>query len=216
MSTLRPTLTKKRLSWLDMNTSSSHQKIRITRRIVQLQQDKFASKLLDEGKQLCCEYVDAKLQREGLKRSSGSYWTSNSAQSFGENWPTISTRVQEVGWMLEECYPRLYTDISQHVNVPFTSEEVVHDLFRHVCSEILSDGVNWARIVAVFQFAGALATECYKDSRSVYVNDISSWMYELTAMYLIDWIKRRGGWVRLRKIIICISNFIVCVFIGIY
>lgn len=177
-----------------MSTSTSHQKIRITRRIVQLQQDKFASKLLDEGKQLCCEYVDAKLQREGLKRSSGSYWTS-SAQDFGENWPTISARVQEVGWMLEECYPRLYTDISQHVNVPFTSEEVVHDVFRHVCAEILSDGVNWARVVAVFQFAGALAAECYKDSRSVYVNDISSWMYELTAMYLIDWIKRRGGWV---------------------
>lgn len=195
MSTLqRPTLTTKRLSWIDMAGSASTQKIRLTRRIVQLQQDKFASRILDQGKQLCCEYVDSKLEREGLKRRSSSWGRRD--PDFGENWSTISTRIQEVGWMLEECYPRLYTDISKHVNVSFTSEQVVHDLFTRVGAEIVSDGVNWARIVAVFQFAGALASECYKDSRSVFVNDLSNWMYELTAMYLVDWIKRRGGWVR--------------------
>lgn len=196
MSTLtRPTLTTKRLSWIDMAGTASTQKIKLTRRIVQLEQDKYASRILDQGRQLCCEYVDSKLKREGLKRRS-SYWGNND-EGFGENWSTISKRMQEVGWMLEECYPRLYTDISKHVNVPFTSEQVVHDLFTRVGAEIVSDGVNWARIVAVFQFAGALATECYKDSRSVFVNDLSDWMYEITAMYLVDWIKRRGGWVRI-------------------
>lgn len=178
-----------------MAGTASTQKIKLTRRIVQLEQDKYASRILDQGRQLCCEYVDSKLKREGLKRRS-SYWGNND-EGFGENWSTISKRMQEVGWMLEECYPRLYTDISKHVNVPFTSEQVVHDLFTRVGAEIVSDGVNWARIVAVFQFAGALATECYKDSRSVFVNDLSDWMYEITAMYLVDWIKRRGGWVRI-------------------
>lgn len=179
------------------SASSSSQKIKLTRRIVQLQQDKYASRILDQGRQLCCEYVDSKLAREGLKRSSQS---SNSYEDFGENWSTISARVQEVGWMLEECYPRLYTDISKHVNISFTSEEVVHDLFTRVGAEIVSEGVNWARIVAVFQFAGALATECYRDSRSVFVSELSNWMYELTAMHLVDWIKRKGGWVRYKMV----------------
>jgi len=177
---------------------------------VQLQQDKYASRILDQGKQLCCEYVDSKLEREGLKRSKRrpSLWGSNDTD-FGENWSTISKRVQEVGWMLEECYPRLYTDISKHVDVSFTSEQVVHELFTHVGAEIVSEGVNWARIVAVFQFAGALASECYKDSRSVFVNDLSNWMYELTALYLVDWIKRRGGWVR-NDILISAEKFFLC------
>ncbi|EDO30802.1 predicted protein, partial [Nematostella vectensis] len=153
-----------------------------------------AARLLDQAKQLCTEFIDGKLQREGLKRAGITAWTGNTFDG-DEKWPTISKRAQEVGWMLEECYPRLYADISRHVNASFTSETVVHDVFSSVCTEIVKDGVNWARIIAVYTFAGALATECYKDSRSVFVTEVSNWMYEFTALHLVDWIKKRGGWV---------------------
>lgn len=180
----------KRLSWQDMSPASP--RIHLTRRIVQLQGNKASADILEQAKQICNEYIEAKLERDGIKNRSLSLAFSNSQQETSQ----VSSRVQEVGELLELCYPRLYSDISNRVNVPFSSENVVHEVFNNVSSEILSDGLNWARIVALYAFAGGLVAECCKEGRNSFVLDIGNWMYEFAALYMVDWIKSKGGWVR--------------------
>ena len=175
--------------------SPSSPRIQLTRRIVQLQGNKASADILELAKQICNDYVEAKLERDGIKNRSLSAFSSH--QSSSEKASQISSRVREVGELLELCYPRLYTDISSRVNVPFSSENAVHEVFNNVSSEILSDGLNWARIVALYAFAGALVAECCKDGRNSFVLDIGNWMYEFAALYMVDWIKSKGGWVRL-------------------
>lgn len=193
MATLQRPKIVKRLSWQDMSPSSP--RIQLTRRIVQLQGNKASADILELAKQICNDYVEAKLERDGIKNRSLSFAFS-SHQSSSEKASQISSRVREVGELLELCYPRLYTDISSRVNVPFSSENAVHEVFNNVSSEILSDGLNWARIVALYAFAGALVAECCKDGRNSFVLDIGNWMYEFAALYMVDWIKSKGGWVR--------------------
>ena len=196
MATLQRPKVVKRLSWQDMSPDSP--RIHLTRRIVQLQGNKASADILEQAKRICNEYVEAKLERDGIKNRSLSFAFSNSStqQSGSEKVSKVSCRVREVGELLERCYPRLYTDISNHVNVPFNSENAVHEVFNNVSSEILSDGLNWARIVALYAFAGALVAECCKDGRNSFVLDIGNWMYEFAALYMVDWIKNKGGWVR--------------------
>ena len=190
MATLQRPKVVKRLSWQDMSPASP--RIHLTRRIVQLQGNKASADILEQAKQICNEYVEAKLERDGIKNRSLSVAFSNSHQEASQ----VSNRVQEVGELLELCYPRLYSDISSRVNVPFSSENAVHEVFNNVSSEILSDGLNWARIVALYAFAGGLVAECCKEGRNSFVLDIGNWMYEFAALYMVDWIKSRGGWVR--------------------
>ena len=181
--------------------SPSSPRIQLTRRIVQLQGNKVSAEILEQAKQICNDYVEAKLDRDGIKnRSSSSFTFSNSgAAQLGEQTSQVSLRIQEVGELLELSYPQLYKDISGHVNVPFSSENVVHEVFNNVSSEIISDGLNWARIVALYAFAGALVSECCKEGRNSFVLDIGNWMYEFAALYLVDWIKTKGGWVRRKR-----------------
>ena len=193
MATLQRPKIVKRLSWQDMSSPRIH----LTRRIVQLQGIKVCADILEQAKQICNDYVEAKLDRDGIKNRNLTFGFSpaNSAVEPSEKTSQVSQRIQEVGELLELSYPRLYTDISSHVNVRFTSEDAVHEVFNNVSSEILSDGLNWARIVALYAFAGALVSECCKEGRSSFVLDIGTWMYEFAALYLVDWIKAKGGWV---------------------
>ena len=197
MATLQRPKVVKRLSWQDMSPDSP--RIHLTRRIVQLQGNKASADILEQAKQICNDYVEAKLERDGFKNRSWSFTFSNSASrqgSRGDMVSQVSNRVQEVGKLLEQSYPRLYTDISGRINVPFNSENTVHEVFNNVSSEILSDGLNWARIVALYAFAGALVAECCREGRNSFVLDIGNWMYEFAALYMVDWIKSKGGWVR--------------------
>lgn len=194
MATLQRPKAVKRLSWQDLSPDSP--RIQLTRRIVQLQGNKTSADILEQAKQICNDYIEAKLEREGFKNRSWTFTFSNSAprQESGEMVSQVSIRVREVGRLLEQSYPRLYKDISGRINVPFNSENTVHDVFNNVSSEILSDGLNWARIVALYAFAGALVAECCKEGRNSYVLEIGNWMYEFAALYMVDWIKSKGGW----------------------
>ncbi|KAJ7370132.1 hypothetical protein OS493_034061 [Desmophyllum pertusum] len=140
MATLKRPKVVKRLSWQDMSPSSP--RIHLTRRIVQLQGNRASADILEQAKQICNDYVEAKLERDGIKNRTTSFAFSNSArrQSSDEKYSQVSSRVQEVGELLELCYPRLYSDISSRLNVPFSSENAVHEVFNNVSSEILSDG----------------------------------------------------------------------------
>ena len=193
MTTLQRPRMAKRLSWQDLSPASP--RIHLTRRIVQLQNDKTSAEILEQAKQICNEYVEAKLDREGVTNRSLSY-TFSSEMITNEKTLIVSKRIQEVGELLEQCFPRLYTDISSQVNVPFSSENAVHEVFNNVSSEILSDGVTWPRVVALFAFAGALVADCCKQGRNSFVLDIGNWIYEFSALYMVDWIRRKGGWVR--------------------
>ena len=197
----RPTIQKK-LSWQDMANASP--RVRVTKRIMKLQQDKVASQLLDQAKQMCTEFVEAKLERDGFlqsnRKNKPTALTSMFISSNIDTAVMVSKRMQDIGEMLEECYPRLYVNIAQHVNTSFTSENIVNEVFNNVATEIVHDGVNWARIAAVYTFAGALTSECYKNNKIGFVSDIANWMYEFSALHLVDWVKKKGGWVSILQL----------------
>lgn len=185
MSTIRRPKMVKRLSWQDMSPSSP--KIRLTRRIVQLEGEKISAEILRQSKTICNEYIEGKLERDGF-----------TSRSLSPNSPTevtsrknseVSHRIQEIGELLELGYPGLYMNISSQLNVSFSNET-----FNNVSSEILSDGVNWPRIVAVYAFCGALVCECYKEGRNSFVLNMGNWMYEFAALHFVEWIKLQGGW----------------------
>lgn len=199
----RPTIQKK-LSWNDMANASP--RVRVTKRIMQLQNDKTASQILDQAKIMCTEYVEAKLERDGFlqsnRKTKPTALMSMFASSNMDTALMVSKRMQDIGEMLEECYPRLYVNIAQHVNTSFTSENIVNEVFNNVATEIVHDGVNWARVAAIYTFAGALTSECYRNNKIGFVSDIANWMYEFSAMHLVDWVRKKGGWVSIPEIII--------------
>lgn len=193
MATIRRAKMVKQLSWHDMSPSTP--KIRLTRRIVQLEGEKVSAEILKQAKTICNEYIEAKLERDGFR-----------SRRFSPNSPTegispqnseVSHRIQEIGQLLELGYPGLYRNISSQLNVSFSNENAVHEAFNNVSSEILSDGINWPRIVALYAFSGALVCECYKEGRNSFVLNIGNWMYEFAALHLVEWIKVKGGWVRM-------------------
>ena len=202
----RPTLQRpniqKRLSWQDMANASP--RVRVTRRIMKLQQDKIASQILEQGKRMCTDFVEAKLKRDGFlpanQQNNSTALKSFFVSSNRDTFVMVSKRMQEVGEMLEQCFPRVYMNIAQHVNTSFTNENIVNEVFNNVATEIVHDGVNWARIAAVYTFAGALTSECYRNNKIGFVCDIANWMYEFSAMHLVDWVKKKGGWVSIADI----------------
>lgn len=193
MATLRRPKIIKRLSWQDMSPSSP--KIRLTRRIVQLEGEKVSADILKQAKTICNDYIEGKLERDGIKnRSLSNKFSNSSTEDSSQKTSEVSQRIQEIGELLEHGYPGLYRDISGHVNISFSSENAVHDVFNNVSSEILTDGLNWGRIVALYAFAGALVSECCREGRNSFVFDIGNWMYEFAALHLVEWIKSKGGW----------------------
>lgn len=190
MSTIRRAKMVKRLSWQDMSPSSP--KIRLTRRIVQLEGEKISAEILRQAKTICNEYIEAKLERDGF--TSRSLSPNSLTEVTSRKNSEVSHRIQEIGELLELGYPELYMNISSQLNVSFSNENAVHEAFNNVSSEILSDGVNWPRIVAVYAFCGALVCECYKEGRNSFVLNMGNWMYEFAALHFVEWIKLQGGW----------------------
>lgn len=97
--------------------------------------------------------------------------------------------------MFEYGYFGFYRDIFGYVNIFFSSENVVYDVFNNVLLEILIDGFNWGWIVVLYVFVGVFVFECCREGCNFFVFDIGNWMYEFVVLYLVEWIKFKGGWV---------------------
>uniref|UniRef100_A0AAY4C3D6 Apoptosis regulator Bcl-2 family BH4 domain-containing protein n=1 Tax=Denticeps clupeoides TaxID=299321 RepID=A0AAY4C3D6_9TELE len=68
--------------------------------------------------------------------------------------------------------------------------------FSAVVEELFRDGVNWGRVVAFFEFGGAVCVESVGRQASPQVENVTQWMTEYLDGPLRVWIEDNGGWVR--------------------
>ncbi|XP_029380694.1 apoptosis regulator Bcl-2 [Echeneis naucrates] len=100
--------------------------------------------------------------------------------------------LREAGDELERLYQPDFTEMSRQL---YISSSVAQRRFAEVIDELFRDGVNWGRIIAFFEFGGAVCVECAaKEELSPQVDNVAEWMTEYLNGPLNSWIKDNGGW----------------------
>lgn len=140
---------------------------------------------------LCEDYIHARLRRSGI-----SDFDLASALSQTD----CSMTLQSMGKILELRYPKLFSKISVHLRITYSNEAVVLGAFNKFAANLFIDGITWARIVALFAFAGGLAVDCTAHGRAIFLGRIGYWLAAFVAKNLSEWIKQHGGWVNINII----------------
>lgn len=106
----------------------------------------------------------------------------------------VSKVVICVGEYLELRHNGLYTDVLNQLNVRSIGETNLNKVFTDVARELFSEGITWAKVVALFAFSGGLAVDCVLGGSSMHVGRIKSWTNEFIETDLLEWMCEQGGW----------------------
>ncbi|KAG9334340.1 hypothetical protein JZ751_008226 [Albula glossodonta] len=99
--------------------------------------------------------------------------------------------LREAGDEIERMYLRDFEEMSDRLHfTPSTAQRK----FTAVVEELFSDGVNWGRIVAFFEFGGTMCVESVNREMTTQVDNIAHWMTEYLNGPLQMWIQDNGGW----------------------
>lgn len=151
----------------------------------------------EQSRYLCYYYIEARFARSDLCLYKGK-------NKMPEKWERFEARCSqdvldtlcEMGELLEKTYPLVFNNVVEQLNFHLILELVVCDVFNRVCDQIIVSGINWAKIVALYAFAGSLALDCTKYGDARLVKLVSKWMARFTTTRLSPWIRQHGGWVR--------------------
>lgn len=101
--------------------------------------------------------------------------------------------LREAGDELERLYQPDFTEMSRQL---YLTSSTAQGRFADVINELFRDGVNWGRIIAFFEFGGAVCVECVsREEMTRQVDNIAEWMTEYLNGPLSSWIEDNGGWV---------------------
>ena len=139
------------------------------------------------SQRLCEDYIEARLGRSGIKEYNESY---PNAEEFHHV-------VKNMGLILEMKYPKLFNKISVHLNLNYESEIVVWDSFNKFGTQLFSESITWAKIIAFFAFTGGLALDVMRYKKNDLIGRIIYWFSIFVMKKLSNWIKMQGGWVSL-------------------
>lgn len=100
--------------------------------------------------------------------------------------------LREAGDELERLYQPDFTEMSRQL---YLTSSTAQGRFADVIDELFRDGVNWGRIIAFFEFGGAVCVECVsREEMTRQVDNIAEWMTEYLNGPLNSWIEDNGGW----------------------
>ncbi|XP_019907511.1 apoptosis regulator BAX [Esox lucius] len=68
------------------------------------------------------------------------------------------------------------------------------DVFFSVAREILVDGINWGRVVALFHLAYKLIYLALTQNHLEIIKKIISWLLQFIREHVSAWIRQQGGW----------------------
>lgn len=143
---------------------------------------------------LCQKYIEARFTRSDL-----CYFNPRSRrkdeQSLAGCPEDVVQTLCEIGALLERSYPKLYNNVLDQLNYRANLAILVYNIFNRVSEQIIVSGVSWARIVAVYAFAGALAYDFTQTGDTRFIRSMSNWMGHFSARRLSPWIRQNGGWV---------------------
>ena len=98
----------------------------------------------------------------------------------------------------EQRYPALFLDLSSQMKIDsrFITREIIANAVANFAQRISYDKVNWFRIVSIFCFATALATDCKKrQDSSIFIEMIPDIVAkEAFSNRIVDWVVKQGGW----------------------
>ena len=67
--------------------------------------------------------------------------------------------------------------------------------YTSVLDELIVDGLNWGRVVAIFAFAGAMSVYCMKKNQKERVDWIREWTCQFMVSKIDNWSNESNGWV---------------------
>lgn len=103
--------------------------------------------------------------------------------------------LREAGDELESLYRPDLAEMTKRLRATTVGAE--QRRFVAVADELFSDGVNWGRVVAFFEFGAMVCVQCAPDAeRSACAENVACWMAEYLNGPLNSWIQENGGWVR--------------------
>lgn len=107
--------------------------------------------------------------------------------------------LREAGDEIERMYQRDFAAMGDRLHfTPGTAQRK----FTAVAEELFSDGVNWGRIVAFFEFGGTMCVESVSRQMVPQVDLIAHWMTEYLDGPLHNWIEENGGWVSVGLVLV--------------
>ncbi|MBN3325571.1 BOKA protein, partial [Atractosteus spatula] len=169
--------------------------------------------LVSQAKALCREYIHSRLNRAGLG------WSKPEHAAHGE----VSSVLLWLGDELEYLRPNIYRNVARQLSITVASENIVSDAFLAVAAEIFSTdfpwpnemvkrgvcvspftaGITWGKVVSLYAVAGGLAVDCVRHGHPAMVDTIVDCLGEFVRKSLVEWLRRRGGWVDVTK---CVVN----------
>ncbi|XP_076833104.1 bcl-2-related ovarian killer protein homolog B isoform X2 [Brachyhypopomus gauderio] len=155
--------------------------------------------LVSQSTILCRYFMHSRIIREGLNWSKVGPGLPALKGALGD----VSKVLLKLGDELDYLQPYLYRNIAKQLRISVAVESMVTDAFLSVAMEILSLGITWGKVVAIFAVAGGLAVDCVRQGHPAMVHAIVESMGELAGRSLAPWLKRRGGWGDISK---CVMN----------
>ncbi|MCJ8740438.1 hypothetical protein PDJAM_G00058890 [Pangasius djambal] len=159
-----------------------------------LEQVPTESELVLQAKVLCREFMYSRVTREGLSWSRVEEAPRAAPRAAPAALARAALVLLKLGDELEKMRPHVYRNIAKQLNISVAMEAVVLDAFLSVATEILSLGITWGKVVAIFAVAGGLAVDCVRQECPAVVHTIEESLGELVRKSLVPWLRRRGGW----------------------
>lgn len=144
---------------------------------------------------LCQKYIEARFTRSNLCYYNPKSRNKDGVRELAGCPEDVVLTLCEMGTLLERGYPKLYNNVLDQLNCRINLGILVCNMFNRVSEQIIVSGVSWARIVAVYAFAGALAYDFTQTGDTRFIRSLSSWMGHFSAKRLSPWIRQNGGWV---------------------
>uniref|UniRef100_A0A8B9JLB5 Bcl-2-related ovarian killer protein homolog B-like n=1 Tax=Astyanax mexicanus TaxID=7994 RepID=A0A8B9JLB5_ASTMX len=157
--------------------------------------------LVFQSKILCRDFIYSRITREGLNWSKveSSLPVPVPDGALGD----VSMVLLKLGDELEYMRPYIYRNVAKQLSISVSVESVVSDAFLSVATEILSLGITWGKVVAIFAVAGGLAVDCVRQGHPAMILTIVDSLGEFVRKSLVPWLKRRGGWGDISK---CVTS----------
>ncbi|XP_043921133.1 apoptosis regulator Bcl-2 [Protopterus annectens] len=123
----------------------------------------------------------------------GFLWPPNAPQlaEAPRNVAAVHRALQQAGDDFSRRYQREFGELGGALH---PNPVVAHNLFLTVVNELFQNETNWGRIVAFFEFGGALCVESVNREMPLLVDSIARWMTDYLNGELHQWIQGNGGW----------------------
>uniref|UniRef100_A0A6I8PDU7 BCL2 apoptosis regulator n=1 Tax=Ornithorhynchus anatinus TaxID=9258 RepID=A0A6I8PDU7_ORNAN len=151
----------------------------------------------DAHRDLVVKFIGYKLAQRGYHwEPSGGSAAPAPAPRLRPPPPAVHLALRRAGDHFSRRYRRDFADMSGQLHL---TPSTARARFAAVVDELFRDGVNWGRIVAFFEFGGALCVESVHREMASPVDGIAQWMTDYLGRRLHPWIQEHGGWVWAHK-----------------